>query len=149
MDKATYLKSFQTSLQQIAIAARRGPLTPLPSCPGWTMTTLLGHLATIYISVAKYIRDGTGEDIVNEIADLDLTPEYATWFKGGRVDEQAPPDVVTWFEEAAAQVARAELRRCASFADVSRGAEVARTYSAAHAPSGGGAAGSPRWGGIP
>lgn len=107
MDKASYLKSFQTSSQTIAAAARRDPHAPLPSCPEWTMTTLLGHLATIYISVARYIHDGTGENIVNEIADLHLTPEYEAWYEGGRKDDQAPPDIVTWFEEAAAGVGSA------------------------------------------
>ena len=107
MEKATYLKSFQTNVQDITTAARRGPLTPLPSCPGWTITTLLGHLATVYISVARYIRDGTGVDIVNDVADLDLEPEYVSWYEGGRKDEQAPPDVVAWFEGTATRLARA------------------------------------------
>jgi uncharacterized protein (TIGR03083 family) len=105
MDKARYVDSFRTASQAIATAARRDRLAPLPSCPGWTSTTLLGHLATVYISVAKYMRDGTGVDIVNEVADLDLDPAFVAWYGAGRPDEHAPPDVIEWFEGTATRLA--------------------------------------------
>ncbi|MGI8824046.1 MAG: maleylpyruvate isomerase family mycothiol-dependent enzyme [Chloroflexota bacterium] len=75
--------------------------TPLPCCPGWTVAHLLGHLGSIYVAVNKYVRDGTGEDIVNELEDLELAPEFEEWFRSGSGLEQLPLSVVDWYRESA------------------------------------------------
>src|SRR5947209_3332623 len=105
MDKATYLQSFRADTAAIAAAARRGALTPIPSCPGWTLTSLLCHLGIVYLSIAKNIRYGNGEDIVTEIEDLDLSPPYVAWLEGGDRDEDAPPDAIEWFEGVSTRLA--------------------------------------------
>src|SRR5579871_870983 len=48
LDKATYLDAFHREAAALAAAARGGLDAPVPSCPGWTVATLLGHLTGIY-----------------------------------------------------------------------------------------------------
>lgn len=106
MDPQAYRQAFRASSADIAAVARRDVRAPIPSCPGWAMANLLGHLGAVYTSIARNISFGAGEDIVNELDDLQLAPAYATWFEGGRSAEAAPADVVDWFDAAVARLAQ-------------------------------------------
>lgn len=104
MDKASYLAAFHSDSAALAFAARQGLQAPLPCCPGWTEATLLGHLGTVYVSIAKNIRVGKGEDVVNELEDLDLAPEFEEWLRRDLTPKAMPPTVVDWFERSAADL---------------------------------------------
>jgi uncharacterized protein (TIGR03083 family) len=104
LDKAQYLTAFHADTAGLAAAARRGLDAPVPSCPGWTLARLLAHIGPIYISVAKNIRVGKGQDVVNELEDLELAPEFEDWFRGDLTVEAMPPGIAGWFEQSAAEL---------------------------------------------
>ena len=104
LDKNSYLNAFRSDSAALAEAAQLGPQAALPSCPGWTIATLLGHLGAIYISIAKNIRVGHGEDVVQELGDLELAPEFEEWFQHDFTLETLPPTVVEWYQQAAADL---------------------------------------------
>jgi uncharacterized protein (TIGR03083 family) len=97
LDKLSYLNAFHSDSGTIAALARLDPATPLPSCPDWDVARLLGHLGAIYISITKNIRVGAGKDVVNNLEDLELSPEFERWFEQGRTSDALPPTVVEWF----------------------------------------------------
>jgi uncharacterized protein (TIGR03083 family) len=66
---------------------------------------LLGHLGEIYISIAKNIRFGQGEDIVQELEDLELSPELEAWFRHDQALEALPATVIEWYEQSATELA--------------------------------------------
>jgi hypothetical protein len=45
LDVPIYLDALGGESAALATAARRDLMAPIPSCPGWTMTTLVVHLA--------------------------------------------------------------------------------------------------------
>jgi len=47
---------------------------------------------------------GKGEDVVHELEDLELDPEFERWFEADRTAESAPPGVVEWFTQCAADL---------------------------------------------
>jgi uncharacterized protein (TIGR03083 family) len=104
LEKDSYLTAFHSESTALAEAARLDPQAPLPSCPGWTIATLLGHLGAIYISIAKNIRVGQGEDVVHELEDLELTPEFANWFEHDYSPETTPSTVIEWYQRSAADL---------------------------------------------
>jgi len=99
LDKTSYIHAFNAETSALTEAARLGVDAMIPSCPGWTVAALLGHLGGIYVMVAKNISMGGGEDVVNELADLELEPAYERWFSEGRATAPPPPSVVDWFAE--------------------------------------------------
>lgn len=104
LDKDFYIDGLRSESAALAEAARLGPEAHLPSCPGWSIARLLGHLGAIYISVAKNIRVGHGEDVVHELEDLDLPPEFEEWFRREYALEAIPPSVVEWYRECAREL---------------------------------------------
>lgn len=107
LDKSTSISTFHGEAAAIADGARRGIDTAIPSCPGWTIATLLGHLGEVYTCVAKYVVSQTTQDFIQEREDLELTPPYETWFRQEFAPAAIPPDVVDWFSHSAAAVGAA------------------------------------------
>ncbi len=101
MNAPIYLDAFRAHTGAVSAAARQEIGAPVPSCPGWTIANVVGHLGALYTSLARNIRFGNGQDIVHGLADLDLEPAYVTWFQRGRTADTAPPDVADWFDRTA------------------------------------------------
>ncbi len=61
MDGSDYLEAIERESEQVLRAARRNQEAPVPSCPGWTVRDLVGHLGQVQSSVAagveaRYLR---------------------------------------------------------------------------------------------
>jgi uncharacterized protein (TIGR03083 family) len=97
VDSADLLEAFHREAAALAAAAGRDLRAALPCCPGWTATDLLVHLATIYASITRNIREGQGEDIVHELDDLRLEPAYEEWLRRDRAAAHRPPDLDDWY----------------------------------------------------
>jgi hypothetical protein len=55
LDHVTYLDAFHRDAAALAVAAGRGLDAPVPSCPGWTVATLLTHLTGLYAYSVKLV----------------------------------------------------------------------------------------------
>src|SRR5205085_11345765 len=53
---STYRDAFHRDAAALATAARRGLAAPVPSCPGWTVATLVTHLVWIFVHRIKDVR---------------------------------------------------------------------------------------------
>src|SRR2546425_8335746 len=87
-----------------ATAARTDLDTPIPTCPGWRMRDLIGHIGDVHRWAAAHVAERRADPIrtVREVAGP--LPEDAgliDWFYEGhkllvRTLETADPDVVCW-----------------------------------------------------
>jgi uncharacterized protein (TIGR03083 family) len=57
LDKATYLAWLRADMAAIAAVAAEGLGRPVPACPGWTLSELLGHLGGVYRWVGAVARE--------------------------------------------------------------------------------------------
>ncbi len=81
LDRATYLDAFHDDAAALTAAARAAGIdTPIPSCPGWTVSVLVTHLAGIYAHRSALMRRRAHENVVASFEDLDLPLEYKEWF---------------------------------------------------------------------
>ena len=103
--KATYLEAFHRDAAALASAARRGLAAPVPSCPGWTVATLVTHLTGIYAHRVKLVRVRARENVVQAYEDLDLPLELKGWFDAEHEDlSKMPPGLLELFERTAAEL---------------------------------------------
>ncbi len=109
LDAHTYLDALGRESTALATAARRDLTAPIPSCPGWTMTTLVMHLTGIYahrIAIVR-ARDMTNT-AVRSYHDLGLPDAMRPWFDAQSEGKQEPtgvPDgLVELFEAKAAEL---------------------------------------------
>jgi hypothetical protein len=101
LDKRSYLNAFHAESAALAAAARLGAAATVPSCPDWTIAQLVGHLGEVYLSVSKNARNSHGEDVVQELEDLELSPEFDAWLRQVLRLELQPPSVIEWYQECA------------------------------------------------
>ena len=105
LDKSTYREAFHRDAAALASAARRGLAAPVPSCPGWTVATLVTHLTGIYAHRVKLVRVRAQENVVQAYEDLDLPPELKDWFDAEHEDlSKMPPGLLDLFERTAAEL---------------------------------------------
>jgi uncharacterized protein (TIGR03083 family) len=58
-----YVEHLRSHAAALAAAARQGPLeTPVPSCPGWDLAALSGHVGRIHRWAAAAVREGARPD---------------------------------------------------------------------------------------
>lgn len=107
MDKAFYLNAFRAQSAALIDAARCDLTAPIPSCPEWTMTTLVGHIGTIWAAVAKRVRASTDKDVVQDIEDFGFTPAPEKWSRSHFALEHSPPDLIDWLTAQAAALSEA------------------------------------------
>lgn len=110
MEKSDYLAAFHEQSSALITAAEGNLAADIPSCPGWTMTHLVGHMGAIWGSVAKNVDDPDGRDVVQEIEYFGYTPEYEAWLHAGFAPEQAPPDLIDWLRAQAQALEQAFAR---------------------------------------
>ncbi|HWE62757.1 MAG TPA: maleylpyruvate isomerase family mycothiol-dependent enzyme [Chloroflexota bacterium] len=111
LEKTVYKEAFHHDAAALATAARQGLDAPVPSCPGWTVATLVTHLTGIYASRIVLSRAHARENIIKSYDDLGLSPSYRDWFDAA-LDERPearnqtlppmPPDLLDLFVRTAA-----------------------------------------------
>src|SRR5690348_14954683 len=94
LDHVTYLDAFHHDTAALAVAAGRGLDAPVPSCPGWTVATLLTHLTGLYAYSVKLVegRPRAADVLVTRYEDLGLPLELKDWFDA---DEERPSPSAT------------------------------------------------------
>ncbi len=103
LDPTTYRDAFHRDTSLIAAAARRGLSTPLPSCPGWSVATLVTHLAGIYAHRTKLVERRAEENPVRQYEHVGLPLGLKYWFESDATDpSRMPPGLVELFEKEAA-----------------------------------------------
>jgi uncharacterized protein (TIGR03083 family) len=95
MDKQAYLSAFDQNWQGLLQAAELGWDAPVPSCPGWNVGALVGHMGSVFTFWNKWVRDrprGYDEVAIAELrAELDeALPGFTAWRKQGFTAEAAP-----------------------------------------------------------
>lgn len=93
----TLRAAFDRERDALASAAETALDAIVPSCPGWTMTTLLAHMGGTYAYIARTIESGALEDTVQALEHLGLPPEIEEWFRFDRAPERMPATVTSWF----------------------------------------------------
>lgn len=95
---AFFLSCLQADSARLAEVGRMGLAADVPSCPGWTVESVLRHTALVYLHKVEIIRLGARpEPWPPELADrdaLDLYDEARARVVAAL--EQAGPDVPTW-----------------------------------------------------
>jgi uncharacterized protein (TIGR03083 family) len=107
LDSATYLTAFHREAVALAVAAQRGLDAPVPSCPGWTVATLLTHLTGLYAESVKLVEGRPNEPaaLVKSYDDLGLPLEFKNWFEAEKEDLGAlPPGLPALFETTVADL---------------------------------------------
>lgn len=107
LDKTTYMNAFHRDVAALADAARGHMEAPVPSCPGWTVATLVTHLTGIYADRIKPVRMKAREDIVQTYEDMDLPAQFKEWFDAHFQGKDQPlsampPGLLELFEQTAA-----------------------------------------------
>jgi uncharacterized protein (TIGR03083 family) len=59
---AFYLSCLQADSARLAEVGRLGLAAPVPSCPGWTVDSLVRHVATVYLHKVEILRLGARPD---------------------------------------------------------------------------------------
>src|SRR5947209_371295 len=57
MEKAAYLAAIHRDAAALADEAERGLDAPVPSCPGWLVADVVGHIGFVHRLWAYYIRN--------------------------------------------------------------------------------------------
>ncbi len=80
LDKATYLEAFHHAAAALAETASRDLSAPIASCPGWDMTVLIAHVASVYASRVTILEQRAQNNPVRGFDDLGLPMAYKGWF---------------------------------------------------------------------
>ena len=113
LDVPIYLDALGRESAGLATAARRDLTATIPSCPGWTRTTLVVHLAGIYAHRIAIVRARDTENTaVRSYHDLGLPDAVRPWFDAqseGKPEPTGAPDGLVELYEAKATELRAVL----------------------------------------
>lgn len=107
LDSATYLTAFHRDAGALIVAAQRGLDAPAPSCPGWTVATLLTHLTSLYAESVKLVEGRPNEPdvLIKSYDDLGLPPGFKNWFEAEQEDLDAlPPGLPALFQTTVANL---------------------------------------------
>jgi uncharacterized protein (TIGR03083 family) len=103
MELETYLDHVRRDGALLLAAARSDPTAPVPSCPEWDMTALLGHTGKVHHWVAHILETGAtkrpvrqfGQEIPNSF------DKCASWYETGVAElldalAATDPDALVW-----------------------------------------------------
>jgi len=100
LQTSTYLEAIRRESAALAEAARGGIESLVPSCPGWTVGTLVMHMAGIYAHRVKIVDTRAQENTLRSFEDFDIPAEYKKAFDAAEADMPVTmPGVVGLFEE--------------------------------------------------
>jgi uncharacterized protein (TIGR03083 family) len=103
MESGTYFDQLRSNGTSLAAAARKAPDAAIAACPGWDMTTLVGHVGGVYRWAAEMVRTGALERISRR--DMDPPPSdqaiLVGWYEDALAEvtgvlEAADPDAPAW-----------------------------------------------------
>jgi uncharacterized protein (TIGR03083 family) len=101
LDHITYRDAFHRDAAALVVAAGRGVAASVPSCPGWTVATLLTHLTGLYAYSVTLVagRPREAAALVTRYEDLNLPREFKDWFDEDKERPSAtPPGLLPLFE---------------------------------------------------
>jgi uncharacterized protein (TIGR03083 family) len=81
VNNTSYLAAFHNDVTKLIAAAHQGLEASVPSCPDWTVATLVTHLTRIYAHRTKLVKVRAQENIIRSYEDLDLPPAFKNWFE--------------------------------------------------------------------
>jgi uncharacterized protein (TIGR03083 family) len=99
-----YCDAFTRDAAAIAALARRRLAAPVPSCPGWSVASLITHLAAdVYATRVRQFQALPNEARLESFTDLGLPARFEAWVDGDRANPDLAPDgLIELFEETAA-----------------------------------------------
>ncbi len=138
MTPGSYLDTIRDEGAALSRAADVDTTAPVPTCPGWTVATVLRHVGQVHRRAALMIQRRATAEIGFDV--LPAAPDAAAlgdWFRDGVADlvaalRSAGPDAPVWNWTAAPQTAAFWQRRMAHETAVHRwDAETALTFPSA------------------
>jgi uncharacterized protein (TIGR03083 family) len=101
---ADYLDQLETHGRALAdVAGAAGLDADVPTCPGWTMSDLLGHIGQVHRWAASFVRDARTQPPKgdSELTDVPPADELLDWYVAGHAAllqtlRKSPPDVECW-----------------------------------------------------
>jgi uncharacterized protein (TIGR03083 family) len=106
LDRSTYRNAFRREADALQAAAQRGLAAPVPSCPGWTVTTLVAHLiGPVYASKLEAVRLRPSMPQTWGYQNLGLPESFTHWLAAGTYDAaNAPPHLLDYFVEVVGKI---------------------------------------------
>lgn len=126
METAAYLRHLRADGAALADAARRDLDAAVPSCPGWAVARLVGHVGTVHQWVAETLATRAAERVDwGTLAKAPRGPEVLGWYEGQRdrlvgLLEEVDPAEPVWNWSTGPQVAAFWHRRTAQETAVHR-----------------------------
>jgi uncharacterized protein (TIGR03083 family) len=103
MEPDAYLEHVRADGTALAAAAAKAPMAPVPTCPDWDMTGLVGHTAAVHHWVAGIVRTkATERPARRRPSDVATEPgAVLAWFDEGLADllevlAKADPSELVW-----------------------------------------------------
>ena len=104
MKTAAYLSQLEDHGKALAAAAEEAGLdAEVPTCPGWAVRDLLGHIGQVHRWAAMFVRDARTDPPKgdSELAEVPPDGELLDWFVAGHAGlvgtlRKSPPDVECW-----------------------------------------------------
>jgi uncharacterized protein (TIGR03083 family) len=106
MNKDSYLATLHTNTQSLIDAARLGLEPPVPSCPGWTVADLVGHIGGVdwywWHHVSNRAQEQSGMPPKETFASYPGLVDWLNQSWEGKADPAAAPrGLVDWYAEGA------------------------------------------------
>ena len=92
LEPELYRRHFESDARLLIEIAHRDLDLRIPSCPGWSMATLVTHLAGIYAHRVKIVELRAKTNIVRGFEDLDLPMRFEPWFDAAFAEPAALPE---------------------------------------------------------
>lgn len=110
VDKHEYLQAFDANWERLLAAAALGVKSPVPSCPGWTVGSLVGHMGAVFTFWNKWVRDRPRASDDAAFKDLRAErearlPGFSAWREKDFAWESAPLGVLDFAKESQVELA--------------------------------------------
>jgi len=108
LDQSAYIDAIHRNAAALARAARLGLDASVPSCPGWTVADLVTHIGIVHRNWSNQVRTRGQEPM--ELPDEEITvlpglmPYLEKLEQGQSRANEAPPGLIEWFEQGAAEL---------------------------------------------
>jgi uncharacterized protein (TIGR03083 family) len=102
VDVADYIDAVAEQAEQLAVAAdQAGPAVHTPTCPGWTVRDVVGHLGGVHRWATSIVRDALSEPPTGDGLATPGDDELVAWFRAGAAElvaalTDAPDDLDCW-----------------------------------------------------
>jgi len=108
LEKTVYREGYLREAAALAAAARLGLEAPIPSCPGWTMATLVSHMIEMNVNRLGLVRKRPAPFPMDDFAAWGLPVRFKEWFADERLDPaRAPAELPALYEQTTAELGAA------------------------------------------